>query len=138
MQCAQLQTPNFSQSTYDFMSGFNLLIYNVNTTHLARTYRGIPSGWGQYHLHPSALKWGQYEPPAYGRRFIFPFQGLRISGGIAPIQTVFPDTSSLDVWYSIITVTKLFPVHSKSYYSKILYCILNYIMLQIRYLKLSE
>ena len=28
------------------MSGFNLLIYNVNTTHLARTYRGIPSGWG--------------------------------------------------------------------------------------------
>ena len=40
---------------------------------------------GQYHLHPLSLKWGQYEPPAYGRRFIFPFQGLRVSGGIAQL-----------------------------------------------------
>ena len=39
---------------------------------------------GQYHPHPSPLKWEKYKPPAFSRRFIFPFQGLRVSGGIAP------------------------------------------------------
>ena len=69
---------------FDFMPGSNLLIYNVNTTHLARTYRGIPSGWGAIPPSPVGPEIGQYEPPASGRRFIFPFQGLRVSSGIAP------------------------------------------------------
>ena len=94
------------------LDGFNLPSNNVNTMSLARTYPGIPSSSYEMGgaIPPSRVgpEMSQYEPPAFGRRFVLPFQGLRVSGGIAPpiSRTVFLDTSSPDSWYSIISVPK--------------------------------
>ena len=88
------------------LDGFNLPSNNVNTMSLARTYRGIPRDWGAIPPSPVGPEMSQYEPPAFGRRFVLQFQGLRVLGGIAPpiSRTVFLDTSLPDSWYSINTV----------------------------------
>ena len=57
---------------------------------LARTYRGIPRDWGAIPPSPVGPEMSQYKPPAFGRRFVLPFQGLRVLGGIAPQSLGIP------------------------------------------------
>ena len=72
------------------LDGFNLPSNNVNTMSLARTYRGIPRDWGAIPPSPVSPEMKQYKPPAFGRRFVLPFQGLRVLGGIAPQSLGIP------------------------------------------------
>ena len=85
------------------LDGFNLPSNNVNTMSLARTYPGIPSSRleGQYHPHPSALKWANtnLRPSAVGLYCHFRASGFWVV--LPPNLLVFPDTSSPDSWYSI-------------------------------------
>ena len=86
------------------LDGFNLPSNNVNTMSLARTYPGIPSSRleGQYHPHPSALKWANtnLRPSAVG--LYCHFRASEFWVVLPPNLLVFPDTSSPDYWYSII------------------------------------
>ena len=66
------------------LDGFNLPSNNVNTMSLAWTYWGIPRDWGAIPPSPVGPEMSQYKPPAFGRRFVLTFQGLRVLDGIAP------------------------------------------------------
>ena len=57
---------------------------------LARTYWGIPRDWGAIPPSPVGPEMSQYKSPAFGRRFVLPFQGLWVLGGIAPQSLGIP------------------------------------------------